>query len=100
MSDSGRKIKNFSNFKMGDPSYYKMLNKLVISGEHTPFIFSKKEKFEITIFYTPLKGKIMDIKLNNIEQFDFPFFKGDNISVIREWIKKNGYKVSIDKKRI
>jgi hypothetical protein len=94
-----RKIKNFKDYSMQKPTYYKMLNKLVITGEHKYGFFSKKKPFEIIIYYTPLKGKIMDIFSNNSE-IELPFKQGDNISIVREWYKFNNYHITLDKKKI
>lgn len=99
MSSGERKIKNFKDFSMIKPSYYNMLNKLVVIGEHKPGFFSKKRKFSLTIFYTPLKGKIMDL-ISDDTHLDPPFTKGDNISVVRDWVASNRYEITIDKKKI
>lgn len=99
MSSEQRKIKSFKDFSMQKPTYYKMLNQLVIVGEYKPGFFSSKKSFELIIYYTPLKGKIMDIISDNTD-FDTPFKQGDSISDVREWIKKNNYQIRMDKKKI
>jgi len=100
MSSGERKIKNFKDFSMDKPTYYKMLNQLVIIGEYKkPGFFSKKKKFEITIYYTPMKGKIMNIISDNTD-IDTPFKQGESISLVRDWVKSNNYEITIDKKRL
>lgn len=97
--DSGeRKIKSFKDFSMMKPTYYNMLNKLVVVGEYKPGFFFAKKKFNITIYYTPMRGKIIDIVSD--DTIKIPFSKGDNISVVREWVTSNGYEITIDKKKI
>lgn len=98
MSSGERKIKSFKDFSMIKPSYYNMLNKLVVVGEYKPGFFFSKKKFNVTVYYTPLKGKIMDIISD--DTMDVPFNKGDNISVVREWVASNNYEITIDKKKI
>jgi hypothetical protein len=99
MSSGERKIKSFKDFSMIKPSYYNMLNRLVVVGEFKPGIFSRKRKFSLTVYYTPMKGKIMDI-ISDESNLDLPFNKGDNISVVREWVVSNNYEITIDKKKI
>ena len=97
-TNSDRKIKNFNQFSMERPQYYKILNQLVVIGEYRLGFFSRKKKFSVTIYYTPIKQKILSIISNNIE--DLPFKRGDNISAVRDWVKANNYEVTIDKKKI
>ncbi len=83
---------------MQKPSCYKVSNLLAITGEHKPGFFAKKRKFEIIIYYTPLKGRIMDINAIDIDPSFFPFKNGDNISLVRDWVKLYNYNIVIDKK--
>lgn len=97
--DSGdRKIKSFKDFSMIKPSYYNMLNKLVVVGEYRPGFFFAKKKFSIIVYYTPMKKKIIDIITDDV--INMPFKRGDNISVVREWIKSNNYEITVDKKKV
>ncbi len=99
MSSSERKIKKFSDFSMQKPSCYRVSNLLAITGEYKTGLFSKKKKFEIIFYYTPVKGTIMHISANVDADF-YPFKIYDNISKVRDWVKLNNYEVVIDKKRI
>lgn len=95
--DNERKIKNFSDFV---PRFRKMLNHLFIVGKTKGGLFRKAKDFEVQIYYTPLKGKIIEMKLDGIEQDKLPFKVGDNVSVAREWCSSNGYTITFDRKKI
>ena len=95
--DNERKIKNFSDFV---PKFRKMLNSLFIVGNTKGGLFRKSKQFEVQIYYTPLKGKIIEIKLDGIEQDKLPFKVGDNVTNAREWCSSNGYTITFDRKKI
>jgi hypothetical protein len=96
---SQRKIKNYSDFSMQNPSYYKLLNKLVISGEYKPGFLYKKRKFEMTFFYSPVKGIIIHLIPTDIDEDFYPFRRGSNISEVLDWVKSNGHKIEVDHKK-
>lgn len=91
-----RKIKNFSEFV---PRFRKILNQLFIVGETKGGFFRKSTKFEVQIYYTPLKGKIIELKLDGISNDKLPFKIGDDVKSAREWCDKNGYQITFDKKK-
>lgn len=102
MSSEKRKIKNFDNY-MARPGYRKLMNQLVIKGEYRPMIFSvAKREFELQIYYTPLKNKIIEIVptgislVDLVNNLDMEFKVGDNISLAREWCKIKNHKVFMD----
>jgi hypothetical protein len=81
------------------------MNHLVIEGEFKNWILGKPKSFELHIYYTPLKGTIVDVKFYSNEDITIDSIKsdfriGDNIEVARTWIDKNKYKVTTDFTRI
>lgn len=86
---------------MAKPGYRKLVNQLVIKGKHKPGFFSKTREFELQIYYTPLKKKIIEIIPTGVilSDMDLPFKSGDDISLAREWCKKNNHEVHMDIER-
>jgi hypothetical protein len=70
----------------------KLLNLIVISGERRYFIFWKK-KFEICVYFTPIKKRIVDCKTYNIKLKDLKldFTKISSIKDLISWIGENQY---------
>ena len=70
----------------------KLLNLIVISGEKRYFIFWKK-KFELYVYFTPMKKKIADYKTYNIkvEDLNIDVSLGLSIDTLINWSDKRGY---------
>lgn len=70
----------------------KLLNLIVISGERRYFFFWKK-KFELYVYFTPMKKVIVDYKTYKIKVKDLKldFGKGTSIQVLIDWVDKNKY---------
>ena len=81
------------------------MNHLVVEGEVKTWLLGKPKSFELHIYYTPLKGTIVDAKLYssddlNIESIKPGFKMGDNIELARKWVEKNKYTITTDFTRI
>ena len=70
----------------------KLLNLIVISGERRYFFFWKK-KFELYVYFTPMKKKIVDYKTYNIKMkdLDVDLSIGLSVNTIIDWSYKKGY---------
>lgn len=70
----------------------KLLNLIVISGERRYFFFWKK-KFELYVYFTPMRKVIVDYKTYKIKVKDLKldFGKGTSIQVLIDWVDKNKY---------
>lgn len=70
----------------------KLLNLIVISGEKRYFIFWKK-KFELYVYFTPMKKKIADYKTYNIKikDLDVDLSIGSSVNTLIDWSDKKGY---------
>ncbi len=80
---------------MSDRKFRSSLSRLVVTGKTKKSFFSKPIDFELHIFYTPEKHRIIDmtaygIELNN-PKLNLTFKMGDNIDVARKWIEDNDY---------
>ena len=60
--NSDRKIKGFNEF-MNNSRLHKSLDMTVISGVIKTGFFSKKKKFELFIYHTPVKHKVVSHKI-------------------------------------
>ena len=100
------KIKKFSDFMGGVGSNIRRsMNHLVIEGSYKSWFLGKPKSFELHIYYTPMKGTIVDIKFYSddnmtLESLRLDFKIGDSIEFVRKWIEKNNYKIVIDFKRL
>ena len=74
----------------------KLLNLIVISGERRHFIFWSK-KFELYVYFTPIKKRVVDYKTYNIKIKDLnvEFNIGDPIQVLIDWANKNKHDYSL-----
>jgi hypothetical protein len=89
-----RKIKKFGQF-MSDRKFRNSLSRLVVTGKTKKSFFSKPIDFELHIFYTPEKHRIIDIVAYGIEldnpKLNLTFRMSDNVDIARKWIDDNGY---------
>ena len=80
----------------------RFMNHLAIEGYHKTWLFGKRKKFELHIYYTQVKNVITDMKIYSdikLNDLNLPFKISDNINLTREWIDKNGYEVTFDLNR-
>ena len=75
------------------PTLRKCANRMIIIGEIRYYIFWRK-KFELIIFFTPIKNKIIDYEIDgiNIKKLDIDLSFGAKLSSLIEWSKKNGFR--------
>lgn len=82
----------------------RLLNQIVVVGKTKKTFFRKSKDFELQIYYTPVKNKIMIINISGIE-LDHPNLgivikTGDSIDLVIEWIKKNGHEITFQRNRL
>lgn len=94
-----KKIKTFSEFMTGS-KIRKFMNHLVIEGELKTWFLGKSKKFELHIYYTPVKNIILEIKNYSseisLDELKLDFGKGDNIQKAKDWSNANGHKITVD----
>lgn len=88
------KIKKFHEF-MSDRKFRNSLSRLVVTGKTKGSLFTRPIDFELHIFYTPGKEKIIDVAYYGIEKnnprLKINFGLGDHIDLARKWIEDNGH---------
>ena len=93
---SDRIIKNYGEFMSGG-KYTKGLNRLFIEGTTRRTFFQKPQKFEIIVYFTPIKRRIIDIEFKGIpvndSRLNIDFKIGDSIDLAKEWVSKNGHQI-------
>ena len=89
-----RKIKRFNEFMTG-PRLHRSLDLTIISGIIKGGFFSKDRSFEIYIYHTPLKHRIVDHKIIGItlNELNINIKVGESIDIFRNWATNNGYKI-------
>jgi hypothetical protein len=68
------------------------LNQVTISGETKKSFWRKSQKFELKVYYTPVKNRIMIIDISGVDIYHPKLFinfkNGDTINLVYEWVIK------------
>jgi len=82
----------------------RLLSQIVVIGKTKKTFWRKSKDFEMQIYYTPVKNKIMIINIEGVDldnkQLGVNFTVGDNIQLVYDWIEKNGHEVSFLRNRL
>ena len=91
---SDRKIKKFNEF-MNSTRLHKSLDMTIIIGTIKGGFFSKDRPFELCLYHTQIKHRILDYKISGATFGDLKIDVkiGDNIEIFRNWASTKGYKV-------
>jgi len=88
------RIKKFGEF-MADKKFRHSLSRLVVTGTTKKSFFLKPIEFELHIFFTPGKKRIIDMVSYGIEKdnprLNLTFSVGDEIDLALKWIDDNGH---------
>ena len=81
----------------------KLFNKIVVVGKTKRTFFRRSKKFELQIYFTPVKNKIMVINIEGVD-LDHPnlnvdFTVGGNIDDVFNWVEKNGHEITFQRIR-
>lgn len=94
-----RKIKTFSEFMTGS-KMRRFMSHLVIEGEIKSWFLGKPKKFELHLYYTPVKNIIVEMKNYSddlsIDDLKLNFKRGDSIQLAKNWSDSNGHKITVD----
>jgi hypothetical protein len=90
-------IKKYGDFMSGG-KYTKSLNRLFIEGVTKGTFFQRPKEFELIVYFTPIKRRIVDISFKGISvgdsRLNINFKIGDNIDIVKDWVNTNGYKIT------
>jgi len=92
--DGDRKIKRFDEF-MGNVRLHRHLDLTIIVGVIKGGFFSKDRPFELCLYHTQIKHRVLDYKLSGVTLSDLriDINIGDSIDVFRTWATSKGYKI-------
>jgi len=87
---------------------YKRLKRLwsqvVIVGKTKKTFWRKSKDFEMQIYYTPVKNKIMLINIEGVDidnpQLAVTFTVGDDVSLVFEWVEKYRHEITFLRNRL
>ena len=87
-----RKIKKFNEF-MNGPRLHRSLDLTIISGTLKGGFFSKDRPFELYLYHTPLRHRLLDHKLVGVtlKELKIEIKVGDSVDYFRNWATNNGY---------
>jgi len=92
--DGDRKIKSFNEF-MGTSRLHRYLDLTIIVGVIKGGFFKKDKPFELFLYHTQIKHRILEYKLSGatLKELKIDVKIGDNIDVFRNWATSKGYKI-------
>lgn len=82
----------------------KLLNMVIVVGQTKKTFWRKSKKFELKIYYTAVKNKIMIMNIEGVD-LDHPnlnlnFTVGDDVNLVFDWVEKYGHEINFLKNRI
>lgn len=82
----------------------RLLNQIVVVGETKKTFFRSSKEFELQVYYTPIKNKIMIINIEGVE-LDHPklfaeFKIGDDLEIVLTWIEKYEHQIIFQRTRL
>lgn len=96
------KIKKFGEF-METRKIWKSLDKLYIVGKVKLSIFKKPTDFQLHVYFTPVRKKILDVRINGVDinnpKLKIDFGISDNIQKARDWVERNGHEIDFETNR-
>lgn len=82
----------------------KLLNQIVVVGKTKKTLFRKSKDFELQIYFTPVKNKIMIINIEGVElnhpKLFIDFKLGDDLEKVMLWIEKYGHEIIFERNRL
>ena len=87
-----RKIKKFNEF-MNGPRLHRSLDLTIISGIIKGGFFGKDRPFELFLYHTPKKHRLLDHKIVGVtlKELKIEIKVGDSVDFFRNWATNNGY---------
>jgi hypothetical protein len=89
-----RKIKRFDEF-MNNGRLHRHLNLTIIVGTIKGGFFSKDIPFELSLYHTQIKHRVLDYKVSGatLKNLKIEVKIGDSIEIFRSWAASNGYRI-------
>ena len=94
MDGDSKRIKNFDEFMYGS-KMRRFLDLTIITGTiKGGFFFGKSKPFELMLYHTQLKHRILDYRIEGAELKDLgiEIKVGDHVDAFRKWAESKGYK--------
>ena len=82
----------------------RLLSQIVVVGKTKKSFFRRSKDFELQIYYTPVKNKIMIIHIDGVK-IDHPNLGitikiGDSMDTVLDWIDSNGHEITFQRNRL
>lgn len=82
----------------------RLLNQIVVVGKTKKSFFRKAKDFELQIYYTSIKNRIMIINIKGVgiehPNLGIKIELGDSMDAVFEWIEKNGHEITFQRNRL
>ena len=82
----------------------RLLSQIVVVGKTKKSFLRKAKDFELQVYYTSIKNKIMIINIQGVD-LDHPNLGiklniGGDMSDVFEWVEKNGHEITFQRNRL
>jgi len=97
MDGDSKRIKKFDEFMYGS-KMRRFLDLTIITGTiKGGFFFGKSKPFELLLYHTQLKHRILDYRIDGATLGDLgiEIKVGDHIDEFRKWAGSKGYKIEV-----
>lgn len=82
----------------------KLLSMIIVVGQTKKTFWRKSKKFELQVYYTPVKNIIMIMNIEGVDldhpNLNLSFTVGDDIKLVFDWVEKNGHEIKFLRNRI
>jgi hypothetical protein len=82
----------------------RLLNQVVVVGKTKKTLFRGSKEFELQVYYTPIKNKIMIINIDGVPithpKLFIDFSLGDDLQKVLDWVEKNEHDIIYQRTRL
>jgi hypothetical protein len=82
----------------------RLLNQIVVVGKTKKTLFRRSKDFELQIYFTPVKNKIMIINIEGVSiehpKLFINFKVGDDLERVLDWIQIYGHEIIYQRSRL
>lgn len=85
-------------------SLKRLLSQVIVVGKTKKTFFRRSKDFELQIYFTPVKNKIMILNIEGVNldhpKLGFTMKIGDSMDLVYQWIEKNGHEIIFERNRL
>ena len=82
----------------------RLLSQVVVAGKTKKTLFRRSKEFELQVYCTPIKNKIMIINIEGVlithPKLFIDFSIGDDLQKVLDWVEINGHDIIYQRTRL